>query len=179
MKRPLITTASRSFRTVLRRASSLLVLLALLVAGAGCNADEVAGGMEENKEDTTPPSVSIINPVANAELKGAFTLQASVADDGQIAKVEFYADGTLIGTSTAAPWTFSWNTVPPGDGPATLQAKAYDTANNQGVSPTVAVRIKNGLALTFRNTTPTSVTIAPSGQLQRVVPSGGIHHVRL
>lgn len=172
MKRPMNTTASRSFRTALRRASGLLALLALLFTGVGCSADEVTGGIEEIPPDTTPPSVSITDPVANAELKGEFTLQATVSDDGQVAKVEFYADGTLIGTSAAAPWTFVWNTVPPGDGPVTLQAKAYDTANNQGVSPTVRVRIKNGLRLKVVNTTPTPVTIVPSGQEQRTVAAG-------
>ena len=172
MKRSANTTASRSLRIVLRRASGLLALLALLFASAGCSADEMTGGIEETPEDTTPPSVSLTNPVANAALKGEFTLQVSVSDDGQVAKVEFYADGALIGTSTAAPWTFVWNTIPPGDGPVTLQAKAYDTANNQGVSQTVTVTIKNGLELRFTNTTPTSVTIAPDGQQQRTVDSG-------
>ncbi len=170
------TSTPASSRTALHYVTTLMVLCALLLAGVGCSADSVSGAIDEPPpppaEDTTPPSISIVNPVANAELKGEFTLQASVSDDGQITKVEYYADGTLIGTSTAAPWTFAWDTVAPGDGPATLQAKAYDAADNQGVSSTVPVNIKNGLALRFTNTTPTSVTIAPSGQAQRVVGAG-------
>ena len=174
MTRHINTTTTGLSRIALHPLFSLMMVLALLFVGVGCSADTVSGGMEGEGEvnDTTPPSISIVNPVANAELKGEFTLQASVTDDGTIAKVDYYADGELIGTSAAAPWTFVWNTVTPGDGPVTLQAKAFDAANNQGVSTTVPVKIKNGLALRFTNTTSTSVTIAPSGQSQRVVAAG-------
>lgn len=157
------------------RTLGLLLVVALALAVAGCSADDMAGGMTEvggDTEDTTPPTVTITAPVANAELNGETTLQVSATDDGTLAKVEYYADGDLLGTSTEAPWTFAWNTVPPGDGPVTLQAKAFDAANNQAVSQTVPVRIRNGLTFRVTNRTPTSVRVSPSGQSARTIASG-------
>ncbi len=43
------------------------------------------------------------------------SLAASAADsDGAIASVDFYAGGTLIGSSAAAPYSMTWSSVPAG-----------------------------------------------------------------
>ena len=47
-----------------------------------------------------------------------------------MAKVELYADGTLLGTDTSAPYTVSWNSASVQDGVYTLAAMAYDHAGN-------------------------------------------------
>ncbi|WP_273703801.1 Ig-like domain-containing protein, partial [Candidatus Accumulibacter vicinus] len=45
----------------------------------------------------------------------AITLTATAADtDGTITQVEFFQGTTLIGTATAAPYSFAWNSVPAG-----------------------------------------------------------------
>ena len=42
-----------------------------------------------------------------------------------ITKVEFYANGTLLGTDSASPYNFTWNNVPANTGYYALTAKAY------------------------------------------------------
>lgn len=156
-----------------RRVSSLFTLLVLvLLVASGCDSMSPAEEDPRFNPDEVPPTVSITTPVANADVTGTAMIEASATDDIEVAKVEFYINGTLVGTSTAKPWTYEWSTLEAGDGTHTLQAKAYDAAGNQGVSATVSVTAKNGFALTFRNTTATSVSINPSGQASRVIAAG-------
>ena len=61
-------------------------------------------------------------------------LSALASDsDGTISKVEFYANGTLISTDTAAPYEFQWANVPAGT--YSITARAFD---NHGVATTSA-----------------------------------------
>ncbi|MFO1412798.1 MAG: Ig-like domain repeat protein [Burkholderiales bacterium] len=83
-----------------------------------------------------PPTVSLISPAsnANAVAPGSFTLTASAADsDGTIARVDFYAGSTLLGSATAAPFSIAWSGV--AAGAYTLTAVAVD---NKGASTTSA-----------------------------------------
>jgi hypothetical protein len=42
-------------------------------------------------------------------------LLADASDlDGSVARVEFYANGQLLGTDASAPYEFSWHSVPEG-----------------------------------------------------------------
>ena len=87
-----------------------------------------------------PPQVALTMPTNNASFTAGanITLQADATDSGgSVAKVEFFADTTLLGTATAAPYTFTWTAVPAGS--YTLTAKATD---NLGATTTsAAVRI--------------------------------------
>jgi chitinase len=50
---------------------------------------------------------------------------ASASDaDGVVTSVNFYANGTLVGTSTSAPYSFAWQNV--AHGTYTITAKATD-----------------------------------------------------
>ncbi|HLX59750.1 MAG TPA: Ig-like domain-containing protein [Planctomycetota bacterium] len=64
-----------------------------------------------------PPTVALSAP-ANNSTYGAgsnITLSADAADsDGTVAKVDFYAGATLIGTVTAAPFSITWTNPSPG-----------------------------------------------------------------
>ena len=82
------------------------------------------------------PTVALAAPSNNAVFNapGTITMTANATDkDGSVAKVEFYNGTTLLGTATAAPYTFSWRNVVPGT--YTLTAKATD---NRGASATSA-----------------------------------------
>ncbi|HEX8536295.1 MAG TPA: Ig-like domain-containing protein, partial [Cystobacter sp.] len=57
---------------------------------------------------------------------------------------EFYAEGTLIGTDTSAPYEVSWNSPAMPDGLRLLNAKAYDSAGNYS-SSTIVVTLDNTL----------------------------------
>lgn len=50
------------------------------------------------------------------------------ADDGTIAKVEFFRNNVLLGQATAAPFRLTWSNAQPGT--YTLKIKAYDAQNN-------------------------------------------------
>ena len=68
--------------------------------------------------------------------------RASASDsDGTIAKVDFYAGTTLLGTATAAPYTLTWSGV--GTGTYTLTAVATDNAGATTTSSAVSVTVSD------------------------------------
>lgn len=74
-----------------------------------------------------PPAVTVTSPTANAVFSApaSITLSATASDsDGNVTKVEFYANQTLVATDTTAPYSFVWNNVPAGN--YTITAKATD-----------------------------------------------------
>ncbi|MGV3581970.1 MAG: Ig-like domain-containing protein [Methylophilus sp.] len=86
------------------------------------------------------PTVSITAPANNATyIQGTgITLTANAADtDGTVAKVEFYDGATLLGTSTAAPYTYIWANAAVGT--HTITAKATD--NSGAVTTSAAVNV--------------------------------------
>jgi chitodextrinase len=109
--------------------------------------------------DTTAPTTSITAPAAGATVSGTITVTASASDNVGVTKVEFYADGTLKGSVTALPYTFSLNTTSLSDGTHSVTAKAYDAAGNVGTSPSVSITVKNSTT----NTTTTTATSTTTG----------------
>jgi len=92
----------------------------------------------------TPPSVSITGPAEGS----SFTAPASVNlgvnasdSDGTVAKVEFYAGSTLLGTSTSAPYSLTWTGV--GTGSYTLTAVATDNAGATATSSSVTITVSD------------------------------------
>ncbi|GMT96836.1 hypothetical protein KH5H1_09550 [Corallococcus caeni] len=94
--------------------------------------------------DTTPPTTSITSPAGGSTLSGTAPLSASASDNVGVSRVEFYAGTALLGTATAAPYSFAWNTTAVANGTYALTTKAYDAANNVGTSSTVSVTVNNG-----------------------------------
>ena len=141
------------------------------VTGGGSNGQKaltaVATDDAGNITTSTPVQVTVVNSAPPAAtlgtvgptVAGTVALTATASDDGSVARVEFYADGALIGTpDTTAPYTASWNTLDPAlpayDGPHTLSVKAFDAAG-QASDPGA------GTAVTATNTTGPS-TAPPS-----------------
>jgi fibronectin type 3 domain-containing protein/O-glycosyl hydrolase len=88
------------------------------------------------------PSVSLTAPTNGATFTAPATvdLAATAADsDGTVTKVDFYDGSTLLGTSTSAPYAYSWANVPAG--PHTLSAKATDNAGATTTSAPVAITV--------------------------------------
>jgi subtilisin family serine protease len=96
--------------------------------------------------DTTAPTTSITSPSNGATVSGTITVSASATDDVGVAKVELYVDGTLAGTDTTSPYSFSWNTTTVADGSHSLRTRAYDAAGNAGASATVGVTVSNAVS---------------------------------
>ncbi|WP_224365339.1 Ig-like domain-containing protein [Hyalangium versicolor] len=93
--------------------------------------------------DNTPPGVALTAPAQSSFLRGPVTLSATANDTVGVTKVEFYDGTTLLGTSTAAPYTLSWSTGSTAGGAHTLTAKAYDAVGNTRTSASVEVTVDN------------------------------------
>lgn len=102
------------------------------------------------------PVVTLAAPAANAKYAppATITVSANASDSdssASIAKVDFYAGTTLIGTATTAPYTVNWNNVPVGS--YNLTAKATSSQNLTATSAAVKVTV---------NTAPTVTLTAPA-----------------
>lgn len=110
----------------------------------------------------SPPGVTLTSPSPGAVLNGptaGLRLSANASDaDGSVARVEFLANGSLVGTSSTAPYQFDWNGI--SSGSYAIVARAVD---NDGVATTTA-------AATFRVNTLPAVS-ATSSAASGVAPA--------
>ena len=108
--------------------------------------------------DVTKPTVSIVQPLANATVRDGAPVRANASDAGAgVASVAFkYCLGTRCGWNasgatvlgpvagdTLAPYRVAWTSQPP-DGTYTLVARAIDRVGNAAVSSPVRIKIANG-----------------------------------
>ncbi len=100
--------------------------------------------------DTTPPTVQITSPADGASVTGTIPISATASDDVDVAKVEFYADGQLVGTATSSPYQVNWDTSTASRSDLGLTAKAYDPAGNVTISQGVNVSVYTRRRLTRR-----------------------------
>ncbi|ALN88354.1 RHS repeat-associated core domain protein [Lysobacter capsici] len=80
-----------------------------------------------------PPSVTL-HPITGGPYSAPATIPLSVTatdSDGQVVSVEYFANSQLIGTTTTAPFSFTWSGVAAGS--YSVMAKATD--NNGKMSP--------------------------------------------
>ncbi len=75
-------------------------------------------------------SVSITSPSSGASVSGTITLKASATATAGMKQVEFYVDGTLVGTDTKSPFQISYDTSSLSTGTHTLTARAIDKSTN-------------------------------------------------
>ncbi|HEX8698891.1 MAG TPA: kelch repeat-containing protein [Myxococcaceae bacterium] len=107
--------------------------------------------------DFTAPTVTLTAPGAGATLSGTVTLSATASDDRAVTKVAFFVGSTQVGSDTAAPFSFNYNTRSEANGAQVITAMAYDAANNVGASAPVNVTFDNDF-------TPPSVTLTTPGE---------------
>lgn len=99
--------------------------------------------------DTTPPQVTLTDPTAGSTISGSVTLSATAIDDtggSGVAKVDFYADTTLLGTSTtnaANIFKLNWNSSTLTNSDYRLTAKAFDFAGNTTESSPISITVSN------------------------------------
>ncbi len=99
-------------------------------------------------QDAAAPTVTLTSPAADSVLAGMATLTADAADNVGVARVDFYAGATLIGSAVVAPYSVDLNTATLPNGTYTLLARAVDLAGNSKDSANVTVSILN-VALPF------------------------------
>jgi hypothetical protein len=111
------------------------------VHDAAGNTASSAGG--EVTVDNTAPVTALSSPAQGARLRRIVQVSATASDNQAVVQVEFYANGTLIGTDTTAPYDVSWNSASSPDGSVTLTTRAYDPAGNVTVSAGLTVWVDN------------------------------------
>jgi Glycosyl hydrolase family 48/Cellulose binding domain/Bacterial Ig domain len=109
------------------------------------------------------PTVTLTQPATGSSFTAGanVALAATAADaDGTVAKVEFYAGSTLVGTDTSSPYQATWANVAAGD--YVLVARAYDNRNafTNSAPVDVTVRPNTGPAVIAE---PAAVNVAENG----------------
>jgi N-acetyl-beta-hexosaminidase len=107
-----------------------------------------AGNAEATKSqlvriDTTVPTVTLTSPTNGATVTRNVKIIATASDGGSgVARVEFYVDTQLVGTSTSSPYSVSWNTKKVTTGSHTIKAVAFDAAGNSAPSTVITVTVQ-------------------------------------
>ena len=111
--------------------------------------------------DTTPPTVTLLYPTADATLSGTVTISATAADNVAVAGVQFLVDGVNFGAEeTTPPYAIAWDTTSAANGAHTVSAIARDGAGNTTTASALNVTIANDqIAPSVVAVTPTSGTI--------------------
>ncbi|MCE7053483.1 Ig-like domain-containing protein, partial [Algoriphagus sp. AGSA1] len=118
------------------------VLTAKATDDKGATAVSSAVSITVSDKENSAPKVSISSP---GEGEGftvgeSVTIAADASDaDGEIAKVDFYRDGTLLGTDIAYPYSITWGDLPKGS--HVLTAKATDDKGATAVSSAVSITV--------------------------------------
>src|SRR5437773_756947 len=115
--------------------------------------------------------VTITFPADGSPVSGTVPVSASVSIIGSltVSQVQFYRDGNLIGSDSAAPYSVSWNTTSTSNGSHTLAAVATDILGVRWNSDSVTVTVSNGPP---PDTTPPTV---PTGLTATAVSSSQIN----
>jgi hypothetical protein len=107
--------------------------------------------------NSQPPVVSLTSPVGGASFPAPATVSLAAtasAATGSIAKVEFLANGVVIGTRSAAPYSFTWSGAAAGI--YALTARATDSLGSVGTSNAVGISVMNDAPPSVALTTPTN-----------------------
>jgi phosphatidylglycerophosphate synthase len=112
------------------------------------------------------PVVAMTAPAGGTSYTAPATVSLSATattTDGTIARVEFYNGGTLLGTDTAAPYSFSWSSVAAGT--YTLTARAVGSNGQATVSAPVSITVTAAAAA------PVVAMTAPAGGTSYTAPA--------
>ena len=119
----------------------------VMIGGQSDNGDSFVhyfDNIEVKKLDQAPElvsnvaaTVSTTPDVSQIAAGSPLTINAAAADSlgKKIERVEFYSNGQLLGTSTAEPHSFSWDSIPMGDQKITV--RAVNEKGNMGYASTL------------------------------------------
>ena len=102
----------------------------------------VANGSTTVAKDTTPPVVTINNPVAGT-VSGSVSVSISASDDAGAAGIQttVLIDGVVKASGKGSALSYNWNSRKSGSGSHTVTATARDAAGNTS-SRSVTVTVK-------------------------------------
>jgi len=138
-----------------RVASSTAPTIALAFTGnnyvyAAGDGKDVLGGLASTRGatlriDGQAPAVALTTPSPGTTVRQGqpVTVTATASDDiSTVSRVELYVNSVKIVTLDSPPYTYQWNTIGLSVGSRhILQARAYDTQGNVGVSQTLTATI--------------------------------------
>jgi len=133
-------------------ASFVAALFLIATAGTGmigCAGDTGPAGQDGASFDTTPPTISLLEPAYGELFTDTMRVTVNAVDNVGIDEVLFFLDGSdqlndSTWTSvTEAPYTWTYNLFDMGvsDGAHTLMVRAYDTERNHADTPTILVNV--------------------------------------
>ncbi|MFP2905126.1 Ig-like domain-containing protein [Pyxidicoccus sp. 3LFB2] len=103
--------------------------------------------------DNAAPTTALTAPADGATVRNTVTLTATALDRVGVTRVEFFADGVLLGSDSTAPYSWDWDSNTVDNGAHVLGARAHDRAGNEGAVVSVSV-------VTDNDRTPPQVRIA-------------------
>ncbi|MFC6980481.1 Ig-like domain-containing protein [Microbulbifer taiwanensis] len=112
------------------------------VGWAWTNAWSELGACDEGQDQ--PPQGSITSPTSGAVFieNDSVIITVDASDDSGVASVEFFVDGSSIGTDNSAPWQSSWTAVA---GTPVLSALIRDDANQETLTGDVVITVNTGV----------------------------------
>src|SRR5262249_45093646 len=97
--------------------------------------------IDDSELVNVPPVVSLLTPTNGTTVLEPFTLTltASASDSDGIRRVEFFAEGILLGQATNPSFNFTWTNVPPGIHQVT--ARATDNLGDFTSTPPISLTV--------------------------------------
>jgi hypothetical protein len=141
--------------TTLTNATHSLTAVASDTAGNSQSSAPVSIAVT-NIPDTTPPTVTLTSPASDSTLSGSIALAAAASDDVGVTGVSFYADSTLISTSSASPYAATLDSTTLSNGSHQLSAVATD-ANGNSQTSSLNVTVSNAAPSTACPAVPTGM----------------------
>jgi uncharacterized protein (TIGR03118 family) len=112
-------------------------------SGPNAGADGLYGRIDMGGPPVLNAAPVVALTVPSGTLSGTVALSATVTDPLKVAKVDFLANGTVVGTATASPYTVQWDTTKIADGQVSVVGRATDADGNVGSSAASTVTVAN------------------------------------
>ena len=92
--------------------------------------------------DVIPPTVSIVNPLANQQVQDTVKVLASANDDRIVQNVAFFVNGDSVFNDNLYPYEYDWVTTNLADSTShSVFAKAFDQSGNWALSIPITVTV--------------------------------------
>jgi hypothetical protein len=94
--------------------------------------------------DVYPPVAQITAPAPDAVVTGVVTISANASDNVGVTKVQFLANGSVIGEDSTAPYAITRDTTNlPSGSKYTVSARAVDAAGHVSIDSSVNVTVQH------------------------------------